>query len=337
MSLAEEIGAHLAVGIPGTAATLDVLDHLRAIHAQSLVVFARNFTSVNQFKLLLEDLHQSLGRRLFVMIDHEGGRVIRFSDGVTRFPSAKEMAARGPKAVEEQGKVEAKELRALGVHANLAPCADVLMDGCDPVIGDRSYGSQPDLVSACVRARIHGLQHHHGGLRHQGVSACAKHFPGLGSILVDPHKTLPTVRLSWEEMEEIDLAPFEEAVAAGVEMVMSSHVCYPGLGEPSGQPATFSRRLIQGLLRERLSFQGLVLTDDLDMGALQKGVGAGESAVRAVEAGHDLLLLCADLQAQLQAYQALTEAYQSGRLPPSGLASTVDRLHKVAEKSGLRP
>ncbi len=330
MSLEEQVGAHLAVGIPGTQATPAVVAHLKSIYARSLVVFARNFVSTDQFRTLLRDLEQALGRPLLVMVDHEGGRVRRFSAGVTRFASADSMAAQGVQAVEEQGRIEAQELRALGVHVNLAPCVDVRVDGSDPIIGDRSYGTEPDRVSALGRARILGLQG-------AGVAACAKHFPGLGAVPRDPHKTLPTVNFGWEEMEEIHLAPFEEAIAAGVEMIMSSHVCYPGLGEPEGLPATFSLRLIRGHLRQGLGFQGLILTDDMDMGALRECAPSGEGAIRAVEAGHDLLLFCADQQAQREAFDALTNAYQKGRLGSETLESTVRRVGALQKKYTGRP
>ena len=325
MNLDSLVGARLAVGLPGADAAPDVIEALRETHAQSLVVFDRNFQSPEQFTRLLRRLEDALGRRLLVMVDHEGGRVVRFATGVTRFPDAMTVGrTQDVAAVERQGATEAEELRRLGVRVNLAPCVDVVVDGSDPIIGDRAYGSDPAKVSALAAARIRGLQSH-------GVAACAKHFPGLGAVPCDPHTVLPTIQLGWSEMERVHLAPFSAAIAAGVEAVMSSHVCYPGLGEPPGIPATFSSRLIREVLRDRMRFHGLILTDDLEMGALRAFGTMGEAAVRATEAGHDVLLICSDLAAAKEALSGLKAAYQSGRLDRAELEASVQRMKKVRE------
>lgn len=323
MPLDELIGQRLAVGLPGPDATPDVIAHLRAIRAGGLVLFERNFSSAAQLAALLRSLEGALGRRLLVMADHEGGRVIRFRKDFTQFPSALAAGreADAAVAVERQGAVEARELARAGVRANLAPCVDVLAEGSDPIIGDRSYGADAELVSRLAMARIRGLQSH-------GVAACAKHFPGLGAVPRDPHKTLPTVALEREVLERVHWAPFRAAIEAGVAMVMSSHVCYPGLGEPPQRPATFSPALIRGLLRRQMGFQGLILTDDLLMGAIRARDGLGEAAVSATEAGHDLLLICDELLAQKEAFSALRQAYQGGRLPTSELEATAARLER---------
>ena len=325
MNLDEAIGARLAVGIPGADAMPDVIEALRDTHAQSLVVFDRNFQSPEQFTRLLRRLEEALGRRLLVMVDHEGGRVIRFATGVTRFPDAMTVGrTQDAAAVEQQGATEAEELHRLGVHVNLAPCVDVVVEGSDPIIGDRSYGSDSAKVSALAAARIRGLQSH-------GVAACAKHFPGLGAVPRDPHKVLPTIHLGWPEMERAHLAPFSAAIEAGVATIMSSHVCYPGLGEPLGLPATFSSRLIREVLRDRMRFNGLILTDDLEMGALRAFGTMGEVAVRAIEAGHDALLICSNLAASKEALSGLKAAYQSGRLDLAELEASVQRMKRLRE------
>ena len=325
MDLDVLIGARLAVGFPGTEATPEIIQGLRRIHAQSLVVFSRNFDSPDQFRHLLHRLEEALERRLWVMADHEGGRTVRFRSGVTRFPDALTVGQTQPtQAVEHQGMVEAEELKRLGVRINLAPCVDVLVPGSDPVIGERSYGTDPARVARLAAARIRGLQSH-------GVAACAKHFPGLGAVPCDPHRILPTIALGWQEMEEVHLPPFEAAIQAGTAMVMSSHVCYPGLGEPAHLPATFSRRLIHELLRTRMGFRGLILTDDLEMGALRELGTMGEAAVRSTEAGHDLLLICSDLAAAQEAFQALRDAYRDGRLDRAELEASVARVSKLAD------
>ena len=319
------IGEKLAVGFPGAEATDEVIAGLRRTQAQSLVVFSRNFLSPEQFTRLLHRLEEALERRLLVMVDHEGGRIIRFRQGLTRFPDALTVGTtHGPEAVERQGAVEAEELRRLGVSVNLAPCVDVFVEGSDPVIGDRSYGSDPARVAELSVARIRGLQSH-------GVAACAKHFPGLGAVPRDPHQTLPTIPLDLSAMERCHLKPFHAAIEGGVAMVMSSHVCYPALGDPPGTPATFSPGLIRRVLRGRMRFSGLILTDDLEMGALRTFGTIGEAAVRATEAGHDLLLVCSHLAAVLEAFETLRQAYLGGRLDQTELEASVERFSRLRQ------
>jgi beta-N-acetylhexosaminidase len=323
MELEALIGAKLAVGLRGAEVTEQELAQLRALRIRALIVFARNLRSPPQVAALLRRLEEALEDRLLVMVDHEGGRVVRFAEGVTRFPDALTIGrSRSAEEVRQQGRVEAQELARLGIRVNLAPCVDVLMDGADPIIGERSYGSDPTRVAELAVARIEGLQS-------QGVAACAKHFPGLGAVPRDPHVELATIRCGWEEMERRHLVPFCAAIQAGVAMVMSSHVCYPWLGDPEGLPATFSPRLIRDLLRARERFAGVILTDDLEMGAVRGLCGLGEAAVRATAAGHDLLLICSDATAAREAFDALREAVRIGRLDRTDLEASAQRLTRV--------
>ncbi len=325
MNLDDLIGLQLAVGFHGTKPTGALIQQLKQTRARSLVVFARNFVSPRQFKQLICGLEQGLGYRLFIMVDHEGGRVIRFKKGVTQFPAALAMSHRPASVVKRQGTTEARQLKSLGVSVNLAPCVDVLVKGCDPIIGDRSYGFDPKKVSSLALARIAGLQSNQ-------VAACAKHFPGLGSVPRDPHKVLPTIKLGWPVMKRVHLAPFKTAIEAQVATVMSSHVCYPALKDPAGLPATFSPRLIAGLLRKQLKFNGVILTDDLEMGALRSFGSIGEAAVRAAEAGHDMFLVCSDLNAAQEALIRLRQAYEAGRLALKALEMSAFRINKLRQK-----
>ncbi len=326
MKLEELVGRTLVVGLPGLAVTAEQITHLRAIHAGGFIPFERNFQSPEQFKKLVADLNSALGRELLVMVDHEGGRIIRFSNGVTAFPEPLMLGRDAtPDRLKRQGMIEARELKALGAHLNLAPCVDVLVEGSDPVIGDRSYGTDPRRVAELAVARIQGIQS-------QGVAACAKHFPGLGAVPKDPHKQLPTLQLEWTTMRATHLVPFMEAITCGVATIMSSHVCYPKLDE-SGVPATFSPRLIRILLRDEMGFRGVIVTDDLEMGALHALCPIGEAAVRAVEAGHQLLLVCHRPAAQREVHEALVTATRSGRLSTQELERTVEQLERLRRRS----
>ena len=357
MTLPELIGRCLIVGLPGHNLTDELISHLRNLHVGGFIAFTRNFASPDQFRALVEAVRQAVGRPVLVFVDHEGGRIIRFHQGVTRFPSALEMGRRSLGDIDRQGQTEGEELRRLGVDVNLAPCVDVLVEGSNPVIGDRSYGREPHRVAACAVARIEGL-------RRAGVAACAKHFPGLGMVPKDPHRHLPTVSLDEATLRDTHWIPFAASVAVGVPAVMSSHVCYPQLEGVPGLPATFSATLIQQVLRKQLGFGGAVLTDDLEMGALRElldrpphgsrsslaegvvgrraiarrhflaeGVVAiGEAAVRALEAGHDGLLVCSNLQMQWAVAQAVLEACEQGRIGRAQLERSVDRLERLRLK-----
>lgn len=330
-TLEERVGGQLVVGVPGTRLTPSLLEHLRAVHAGGLIPFARNFEAPEQFHEWMLVLRQEFGCSPLVMIDHEGGRIVRLAAGVTRFPDAQTIGrTQQPEAVYRQGVVEAEELSSYGIQVNLAPCVDVLVEGADPVIGDRSYGSDARLVAEMATARIRGMQE-------RGLHACAKHFPGIGAVPRDPHKQLPTVRLSWATVRDTHLAPFRAAIRAGVSCVMSSHVCYEQIAGLQGQPATFSSWCIRTLLREELGFQGVVVSDDLEMGALRELCPIGEAAVRALEAGHDLLLVCSDPALHREVFEALCHAYRSGRLPISELDRSLARIERLRRKFSPGP
>jgi beta-N-acetylhexosaminidase len=166
-------------------------------------------------------------------------------------------------------------------------------------------------------------------MQRHGVATCAKHFPGLGAVPKDPHTHLPTVDLDWVAMRTTHLVPFIAAIEAGVATIMSSHVCYPRLDALPLTPATFSSRLVRDLLRRELGFHGVVLSDDLEMGALRQLCQIGEAAVRAVEAGHDIVLVCSDLVSQREAFEALRAAYREGRLSLKELERSAERIERL--------
>jgi beta-N-acetylhexosaminidase len=331
MDLAERIGRTLVFGVPGTRVTPRVVRLFRETHAGGLILFRINFESAAQVRRLVSDLEDALGRRLLVTVDHEAGRVVMFGEGVTIFPDnlAFGTAAR-PAEVRRQGRIEAAELRRLGMDVAFSPVADVLTDVPNPAIGIRSYGWDPRAVSRFVAARVRGLQE-------GGVSACAKHFPGLGPAALDPHKDLPSVGVSWKELRRVHLPPFVAALRAGVDTVMTSHPLYPRLDPSPRTPATFSRRLVHDLLRRELGFRGVTVSDDLEMGALRRLCSVGRAAVLAAKAGHDLLLSCHDEVSQRRVHRALLDAYRSGELKLAGLESSADRIQRLADRRHNAP
>jgi beta-N-acetylhexosaminidase len=330
MKLAELLGERLVIGIPGTRITPEIVRHFQELHAGGLILYRINFDSPPQMKKLLTDLEEALGRKLLVTVDHEGGRVIMFRDGITVFPDNLAVGTAGKIAyARQQGVIEAKELRRLGIDVNLAPVLDVLTDAYSPNIGIRSYGQDWRLVAQMGAARLAAMQQ-------GGLSACAKHFPGKGHASVDAHLGLPVIPSTWEEMRQVHLQPFVEAIHAGVDLVMSSHPYYPKLDPEPKKIATFSRRIIYDTLRQELNFKGVIATDDLEMGAIAAICPIGEAGILAAQAGHDLLLVCHDHLAQKEVYHKLLDAYRRKQLPLKELEESVERIKRLKLKREKR-
>jgi beta-N-acetylhexosaminidase len=316
------VGERLMIGLTGAALTDADVSVFRDTRAAGLILYRRNFESPAGLAALLDRLESTLGRRLLVATDHEGGRIVMLGRGVTIFPDNLALGTAGEEAFAfRQGLVEARELRRLGIDLNLGPCLDVLTERYSPNIGIRSYGKDPGIVARYGVARIRGMAR-------GGLSACPKHFPGKGHSPLDAHLSLPTIDSTPEEMRARHVPPFVEAMAAGVEAVMTSHPVYPKL-DPSGVPATFSRRIVADWLRGELAFGGVVVSDDLEMGAVSETCPIGEAAVRTAAAGHDLLLVCHTGPAQRAAAAALVTAYRERRLPLAECEAAAERVRRL--------
>lgn len=249
-----------------------------------------------------------------------------FGEGVTIFPSAQALGRTGnTQLVRSQAEQEGRELRRLGIDVSFAPVLDVLTDTYSSNIGIRSYGKDPDTVAKMGAARIAALQV-------ENVSACAKHFPGLGPATLDPHLHLPSINVTWTELERVHMTPFARALRTGVHSIMTSHPLYPQLDPTPDTPATFSRKIVYDYLRKGTGYKGVIFSDDLEMGAIAELCPIGEAAVRTAQAGHDMLLVCHQMKAQRDAYEALLGAYQTGRLPTKELDESAARIQNLKAK-----
>ena len=323
------VGEQLVFGLTGPRLTDADIRLFRDTRAGGLIVYRRNFETPEQHGRLLQELESALGRRLLVTTDHEGGRIVMLGRATTIFPDSLALGTAGDESFAfHQGVYEARELRRLGVDVNFAPVLDVLTDRYSPNIGIRSYGKDPAVVTTNGIARIKGMQK-------GGLSACAKHFPGKGHSPLDAHLRLPTIESTWSEMRAVHLPPFLAAVDEGVDCLMTSHPIYPNL-DSTRVPATFSRRIVRELLRQEMGFSGVIVSDDLEMGAIGESCPIDEAVVKTAAAGHDLLLVCHTEQAQRAAASALLHAYHSGVLSKNELEASVERVRRLRDRRAAR-
>jgi beta-N-acetylhexosaminidase len=319
----------LMVGWEGTDAAEPVA-LVERLRPGGLIFFRRNYPAGGGPELArILAAAKAKARRVcswppLVALDNEGGLVRRLPEPFLQLPKASESGP--PGEVRELARLSGLELAALGFNLNLAPVLDV--DTSGRMMRERCFGSDPAVVAAKGLAFMEGF-------REAGLACCAKHFPGLGHAAVDPHEDLPAVDLGAAEIERIHLAPFIDLCGRGLGLAMTTHCRYPAL-DPD-RPATFSAKVV-GRLRSALGPDGLILSDDLEMGAVVKNLGIGEAAVAALEAGHDMVLVCRRPEAIAEAADAVERALASGRLDPSRPEMTVRRLRAaLAGAGGLGP
>ena len=330
MTLEALVGRRLMFGLPGPDLSDADIRLFRETQAAGIMLYRRNFETPERLARLLTGLEDALGRRLLVATDHEGGRIIMLGRAVTIFPDNLAAGTAGEvNFVNRQGLFEGRELRRLGVDVNFSPVLDVLTERYSPNIGIRSYGKDPAVVSRYGAARIRGMQS-------AGVSACAKHFPGKGHAPLDAHLGLPVIDSDWAEMHATHLPPFLAAIDAGVNCIMTSHPLYPRLDPAPRTPATFSHLIVEEYLRGEVGYRGVIISDDLEMGAIGEICPVGEATVRAAAAGHDLLLVCHTPARQREAHAALLEACRSRALPLRELEKSAARLDALQAKRSAR-
>ena len=280
---------------------------------------------VYETAVLTNQLQRAAKYPLLIGADFERGTVMRVEEG-TPFPHAMGLGATGrPEDAYAMGRITAIEGRAIGVPWVFAPVADVNSNPDNPIINIRSFGEDPKRVAEYVTQFVRGVEEN-GGL------ATAKHFPGHGDTAVDSHLELPLVKADRARLNAVEFVPFEAAIAAGASSVMTAHLAVPALEPSPDTPATFSERVLTGVLRDEMHFDGLVVTDALDMGGVIKGFPPGEAAVRALAAGADVLLLSPVTDAALT---AVRDALESGRIPMSRLDDAVHRLLVAKARLGL--
>jgi beta-N-acetylhexosaminidase len=323
------------LGFDGYTLPADLADYL-ARGLAGVVIYTRNYRSVGKLRALTSAIRQAAARPVLIGIDQEGGTRFALKEPFTQWPSPEQLGRMAGQSdtedlVQRVARAMALELRAAGCNLDFAPMLDLHMNRESPVTMDRSFGAHPQHV-----ARL-GLAFHRG-LREGGVLSCAKHFPGHGDTNVDPHLDLPVFAGTMERLEAAELVPFSVAIAGGIPMVMTAHILLPWID--SEKPASLSRKMLSGVLRGRMGFDGVILADDLGMGAIARRFVPGEACIEAIRAGTDIVMLCHNWTAVAPAISAVAQEYKNGKFDEAEwLASLrrIERMRVLAESNMAQP
>jgi beta-N-acetylhexosaminidase len=320
------IGQLLLTGFDGKQIPPELRSLAREFDLGGVIYFARNVESpeqVAELSLAAHELQQELP--LWVAVDQEGGRVARLREGFTRWPPMATLGrAQDATLAQRFARALAHELSAVGITLDFTPVLDVLTNPKNPAIGDRALSDKPEDVARLGRVIIETLQS-------QGIAASGKHFPGHGEADVDSHNEMPVSDLPPDRLQAVELVPFRAAIEARVAFMLTAHVLFPPLDEE--HPATLSRRIVSDLLRDELRFDGAILTDDLDMGAIAKRYPIDEAVVQAMAAGVDGLLICGtDYDKKATALEALIRAVEEEKLPLKRVEDAMKRMRAAKER-----
>ncbi|ASA26199.1 beta-N-acetylhexosaminidase [Paenibacillus donghaensis] len=324
----KKVGQLFMCGFMDTRPNDNILKLITDYNIGGVIYFRRNIGTPEEVYECSAGLQQAASEPLLIAIDQEGGMVARIEQGVTLMPGNMALGAtRDPEGVFEAARIAGLELRQLGMNMNFAPCVDVNNNPTNPVIGVRSFGETPQLVASLGAAAAAGYQN-------AGVAATLKHFPGHGDTDTDSHLALPTIPHPRERLETIELAPFRHIIKTGVDAIMTAHVVFPAYEEQE-IPATLSKNILTGLLRQKLGFEGVIVTDCLEMNAIAQTVGVGTGAVQAVQAGADLILVSHRFDWQVEAIEAVIGAVERGEISEARIDDSISRLQRLKLKRGI--
>jgi beta-N-acetylhexosaminidase len=333
MTLEQKVAQMFLVTLHGPVMTEDGEAFLRRWHPGGVVLFTDNVGTPQAMTQLTNDFQQTMAYEgappLFIAIDQEGNVVARLTDGFTVFPNPLLTTAAGPEMAYQVGQATGEELSAVGINLNLAPVVDLETNRDNPIIYHRSYGSHPQITSDVISQIILGTQS-------MNVLATAKHFPGHGETNEDSHGVLPEVNVSRERVEALEMQPFRAAISSGVGAIMVGHLWYPAF-DPQRQPASLSHNIVTGLLREELGYNGLLMTDAMDMNAVDMDINFADSMVMAVQAGEDMMPLGPSFGTDVaeRSIQAVIDAVHDGRISEERINDSVRRILSAKQQYGI--
>ena len=330
MNLHKKAGRLMIAGFKGLTMSEEIKELIHNYHIGGVILFGRNIGTPQQILALTGSLQAEAKAAgydvpLLISIDQENGVVRRLGEGTTIIPGAMLLgAAQDPANARKAGELTGMDLKALGINWNLAPVVDINNNPKNPVIGVRSFGEDPQKVSDFAEQSMLGMQD-------ARVMTTLKHFPGHGDTSVDSHLDLPVIPHGLERLHRVELVPFKDCIAAGADAIMSAHVYFPALEGEANLPATLSRSVITGLLREELGFDGVVTTDCMEMDAIAKGIGTVNGSVKAVQAGVDLVMVSHIHDLQEQAILKIAEAIERGDIEEAQVDRSIERInHMIA-------
>ncbi|HXG90198.1 MAG TPA: beta-N-acetylhexosaminidase [Vicinamibacterales bacterium] len=326
LATSREIGQLLIGSFPGTTVPEEWRGLAREFDLGGAILFSRNVEAPEQVAELAADI-EALGRDMpaWVSVDQEGGRVARLKEPFTRWPPMAVLGRAGSDDLAERfARALARELTAVGITLDYAPVLDIHTNPKNPVIGDRALAGHAEQVARLGAVIVRTLQS-------EGVAACGKHFPGHGDTSTDSHFELPLVEHPPDRLRAVEFEPFRAAIAERVAFIMTAHVLVPTLDEE--RPATLSPLIVQDLLRDELGFDGVILSDDLEMKAVSSRMPVPTAAVDAIRAGCDGLLICSgDVQLQAATLEALVKAVESGVIRKARIDDAIKRLRRAKER-----
>ncbi len=314
----EGLGQFFILGYEGESPSPDFLKLVRKYDIGGIIFFARNITSPSQLAETIEQLKSYFKDKPLLAIDQEGGKINRITQNFSLFPANKFYADnKDKKGVKEAYQTTARELFKLGINLNLVPVVDVL--GAEgSFMGDRSFGKDVETVSEFSQIAIKTV-------KKAKLLTCAKHFPGIGSLIKDPHEVLPQLPLSKKEFEQREFIPFKAAIKSGVDCIMTTHVIAPALDR---KPVTFSKKVVTNILQKQLKFKGLVLSDDMEMKAVANNFDFQEACINAFLAGHDQILICHSLDRQVQVLEHFERLVRDKKIAGSFVKKRAEKISK---------
>ncbi|ASF41130.1 beta-N-acetylhexosaminidase [Halobacillus halophilus] len=325
-SMEQKVSQTLYIGIQGLTLSNQEKEMISQNQVGGVILLGRNVESAPQLQNLVDSIRQANANNptpLFLGIDEEGGRVSRIPDSaIMNLPASKKIGdTMDPELAQKTGRLLAEKVKAFGFNMNFAPVLDIVNNPNNQVIGDRSFGETPERVKNMGISAMQAIQS-------ARVIPVVKHFPGHGNTSVDSHYDLPVVDQTIEELEDFEWVPFKTAVEQGADAIMTAHILFPELDQK--YPATLSKTIITGIIREQLDFNGLVITDDMAMGAISNNYGTSEAAVLSIQAGADMVLLTDTSQFQ-SVKNSLIQAVRDGQIPESQLNTSVTRILQKKE------
>lgn len=327
MTLEEKIGQLLIVGVEGTVFSDDINRLIMDYHVGGIILMGKNQSTAAKMLALINDSKRANAQNkipLIFSVDEEGGRISRLPKDFPRLPTNEEIGLRNDPAFSFRvGQYLGDALNAFGYHMNFAPVLDINSNPRNPVIGNRSFGSTPEVVTELGIATMQGMLD-------KNIIPVVKHFPGHGDTETDSHLSLPVVNKTIKELKQLELIPFQKAIDENVDVIMVGHILFPVLDQK--YPSSLSKAVITDLLRDQMNFDGVVITDDLTMGAIVNEYSVSRASVLSFLAGSDVLLVKGDYENEVNVFHALKSAVESGEISEARLNESVKRILMLKEK-----